>query len=186
MVTEPRRILPYPEPPLEDGVVRLRAWEPGDLACVRAAGTDPRIPQGTTVPAVYSDAEALAYVERQQRRQRDGEGLPLAIERVATQAAVGSIVLLFRHQPAVLGLGYCLIPEERGHRFAGRAVKLLAPWALGLEAVNRVEAIVEPDNAASRRTLEEAGFRQEGLLRSYLDGTRDVFMYSLLRSDLTP
>ncbi len=63
---------------------------------------------------------------------------------------------------------------------------LLAPWALGLGTVNRVEAIVEPDNVASRRTLEAAGFREEGLLRSYLDGELDVMMYSLIRGDLTP
>ena len=110
----------------------------------------------------------------------------MAVERVETHAAVGMVVLLFRREPAVLGLGYWVLPEERGRRFAGRAVALLAPWALGLEPVNRVEAIVEPDNVASRRTLEAAGFQREGLLRSYLDGQFDVLMYSLIRADLTP
>jgi RimJ/RimL family protein N-acetyltransferase len=55
-----------------------------------------------------------------------------------------------------------------------------------------VEALVEPPNAASRRTLESSGFRREGLLRSYvlLGGRRlpsrraDVLMYSLLPTDL--
>jgi ribosomal-protein-alanine N-acetyltransferase len=185
-VTERRLALPYPEPPLEDGVVRLRRWERRDLPCIGAAAADPRIPQHTTVPPEPSDAEGMAFIERQWRRQSEGEGLPLAIERVETQAAVGFVVLLFRREPAVLGLGYWVIPEERGRRFAGRAVALLAPWALRLGSVNRVEAIVEPDNVASRRTVERAAFRQEGLLRSYLDGRLDVFMYSLIASDLTP
>ena len=179
-------MLPYPEPALEDGVVRLRRWERHDLRCVQAAAADPRIPQRTTVPPEFSEAEGLAFIERQRRRQVDGEGLPLAIERVDRQVAVGFVVLLVRREPAVLGLGYWVIPEERGRRVATGAVALLAPWALGLGTVNRVEAIVEPDNVASRRTLEAAGFRPEGLLRSYLDGQLDVVMYWLIRTDLTP
>ena len=179
-------MLPLPDPPLEDGVVRLRRWEQRDLPCIEAAAADSRIPEGTTVPAVFSEAEGMAYIERQWRRQADGEGLPLAIEEVHSHAAVGFIVLLRRHQPAVAGLGYWVIPAARGHGYARRAVALLAPWALRLGSVNRVEALAEPVNGASVRTLEGAGFRREGLLRSYLDGTLDAFMYSLVRADLTP
>ena len=179
-------MLPYPDPPLEDGLVRLRRWERRDLPCVRAAATDPRITHDTTVPAVFSEAEGLAYIERQWRRQTEGEGLPLAIEEIAGDTAVGFVVLLYRREPAVVGLGYWVVPEARGHGFAGRAVALLVPWALRLGSINRVEALVEPDNVASRRTLEGAGFRREGLLRSYLGGTRDVFVYSRIRTDLTP
>ena len=185
-MTDRRRLLPYPDPVLTDGVVRLRRWEHRDLGCIRAAGDDPRIPQGTTVPPVFSDAEGLAFVERQWRRQPDGDGLSLAIARADTDAAVGLVALLFRREPAVVGLGYWVVPEERGHRFATRAVALLTPWALRRGTVNRVEAIVEVDNLASLRTLASAGFRREGLLRSYLDGTRDVVIHSVIRSDLTP
>jgi len=44
-----------------------------------------------------------------------------------------------------------------------------------------------PDNIASQRVLTKAGFRREGLLRSYLayEGRCfDALLYSLLRSDL--
>jgi ribosomal-protein-alanine N-acetyltransferase len=179
-------VLPYPDPTLEDGVVRLRRWQRRDLRCVEAASADPHIPQHTTVPAPFSAAEGRAFIDRQLRRQADGEGLPLAIEHVASGAAVGFVVLLYRREPAVLGLGYWVIPEARGNGYARRSVALLVPWALRLGTVNRVEAIVEPDNVASVRTLEGAGFQREGLLRSYLDGKLDVFMYSLIRADLTP
>ena len=50
--------LSHPEPDLADGVVRLRRWEHRDLDCVRAAATDPRIPQGTSVPRVFTTARA--------------------------------------------------------------------------------------------------------------------------------
>ena len=61
-------------------------------------------------------------------------------------------------------------------------------WALTAETgIARVEATVEPWNAASIRVLEKLGFVREGLLRSYASwhGERaDVFLYSLLARDL--
>lgn len=183
-VVDRATMLPYPDPPLEDGLVRLRRWEERDLACVRAAATDPRIPSGTTVPANYSEAEGMAFIERQWGRQCEGQGLSLAIEEAATRTAVGLIALLFRPEPLVVGLGYWVIPEARGRGFASRAIALLSPWALHQASVRRVEAFVDPTNTASIGALEGFGFQREGLLRSYLRGTQDVFIYSLLPSDL--
>lgn len=51
----------------------------------------------------------------------------------------------------------------------------------------RLELYVEPWNEASWRTAEKAGFRREGLLRQYQEvggERRDMFMYSLLNTDL--
>ena len=47
--------------------------------------------------------------------------------------------------------------------------------ALGLDhcfgpvMLHRVEATVRPENAASRRVLAKVGFREEGLLKRYLE-----------------
>lgn len=177
-------LLPYPDPPLEDGVVRLRPWEGRDLACIQAAAADPRIPSGTTVPPIYSEAEGVAFIERQWGRQSDGEGLSLAIEEQATSTAVGLIALLFRPQALVAGVGYWVIPDARGNRIASRAVALLSRWALHQTSIRRLEAFVDPENLASIRALESSGFQREGLLRSYLNGTQDVLIYSILPSDL--
>jgi ribosomal-protein-alanine N-acetyltransferase len=62
----------------------------------------------------------------------------------------------------------------------------LSRWALGLPAVVRLEALVEPNNEGSIRVLEGAGFRREGLLRAYLDlqtGRADALLYSLIQED---
>lgn len=50
-----------------------------------------------------------------------------------------------------------------------------------------MQLIVEPANAASIRVAENAGFRREALLRSYIElkGTRrDVYLYALLAEDV--
>jgi [ribosomal protein S5]-alanine N-acetyltransferase len=179
-------LLSYPEPPLSDGTIVLRRWAESDIGCVEEASRDPRIPEGTTVPARFTPAEGLAWIERQWRRADNGEGLSLAIADAGSNEALGLVVLLFR-RPDTVEIGYWLIPRSRGRRLATRAVALVARWALADAGLERVEALVEPDNIASRRVLESAGFQKEGHLRSYLVVGRrraDALIYSLIRSDL--
>jgi RimJ/RimL family protein N-acetyltransferase len=179
-------MLSCPDPPLTDGVVVLRRWAESDLGCVEEASRDPEIPQGTTVPASFTVAEGLAWIERQWGRADNGEGLSQAIADAGSGEALGAIVLMHRRQPGTAEIGYWLIERARGRRLATRAVALLAPWALTHAGLERIEALVEPDNVASRRVLESVGFRREGRLRSYLvfeTRRADALIYSLLPSD---
>ena len=179
--------LAYPDPPLTDGVVVLRRWTPDDLGCVEEATQDPDIPKGTTVPATFTPAEGLAWIERQWSRHDEETGLSQAISDATSNEAVGAGVLMAR-QPGTVEIGYWLIPRARGRGLGSRAVGLLAHWAVTEAGLARVEALVVPDNIASLRVLENAGFRCEGHLRSYLvfDGERaDALIYSLLPSDLS-
>lgn len=157
-----------PDPPLDDGVVRLRPWELGDLECLAEASGDAAIVEITSVPAVYSDDEARAYIERQWSRLSLEESLSLVIATASDNRAIGSIVLLQRPQRGVYGVGYWLVDSARRHGFTARAVALLSDWALTAGGVSRVEAWVEPVNLASQRVLAAAGFEVEGLLRSFL------------------
>jgi [ribosomal protein S5]-alanine N-acetyltransferase len=179
--------LAYPDPPLADGAIVLRRWAESDLGCVEEASRDPEIPEGTSVPARFTPAEGLAWIERQWGRRENGEGLSLAIAAAGSDEALGNINLLFRQQPGTAAIGYWLVERVRGRGLGSRAVALLSRWALTHAGLERVEALVLPDNAASQRVLEKAGFRREGHLRSYLVfATRrnDALIYSLLPSDL--
>lgn len=53
-------------------------------------------------------------------------------------------------------IGFDVSPEHRGHHFAARAVRLLIPLARQL-GLNPLWITCDPENAASRRTLELAG-----------------------------
>jgi ribosomal-protein-alanine N-acetyltransferase len=180
--------LSYPDPPLADGVIVLRRWAETDIRCVEEASRDPRIPEGTTVPARFTEAEGLAWIARQWGRAENAEGLSLAIADAASDEALGAVVLMFRPQPGNVEMGYWVIRRARGRRLASRAVALVARWALTDAGLARVQALVEPDNRASQRVLEGAGFQREGHLRSYLvfeRGRADAFIYSLLPNDLS-
>jgi [ribosomal protein S5]-alanine N-acetyltransferase len=176
----------YPKPPLSDGIVLLRRWEQSDLDCVEQAAEDPDIPRGTTVPATFTPAEGRAWIERQWSRAESGSGLSQAIADASSGEALGAAVLMSRQRRSA-EIGYWLVPRARGQGIGSRAVGLLARWAVREAELARVEAYVIPDNIASRRVLEKAGFRREGLLRSYLsyEGRRfDAHLYSFLPSDL--
>jgi [ribosomal protein S5]-alanine N-acetyltransferase len=155
--------LDYPDPPLGDDLVRLRAWRRDDLATVIEASRDPYIPKVTTVPAPLTKGAGERWLERQDVRSRSGVGLSLAIAEAATDAAVGAVVVMQRSE-RLYGVGYWLVRAARGRGLASRAVALAAPWALAQPGVAVLEALVEPWNEASCRVVERAGFTRDRLL----------------------
>lgn len=53
-------------------------------------------------------------------------------------------------------IGYGVLPGHRGHHYAARAVRLLLPFAYKT-GLNPLWITCDPENLASRRTLELAG-----------------------------
>jgi RimJ/RimL family protein N-acetyltransferase len=179
--------LDYPDPELSNDVVRLRRWALGDLACVEAASSDTRIPEGTTVPARYTHDEGRAWIERNLARQTKGQGLSQAIADPDTNEAMGLAYLGLEPVGGHCRLGYWVIPSARRRGLATNAVRLLSRWVLTHTEVYRLIAHVEMHNDASVAVLRQTGFTEEGIARSYIhqsDGTHDARQFSLLRSDL--
>jgi ribosomal-protein-alanine N-acetyltransferase len=118
---------------------------------------------------------------------RRGEALPFAITvdgAFAGQVTVGGI------QRGALRsgwVGYWVDSRLHGRRVATRAVALAVAHAFEAVGLHRVEATIAPANAASRAVVAHLGFRQEGLLRRYLDidgQWRDHLLYALTVEDL--
>jgi [ribosomal protein S5]-alanine N-acetyltransferase len=175
--------LPYPNPPLSDGRIDLRTWREEDVECIRLAGTDPRIPRGTTVPTIFTPTEGLAFIHRQWSRAENGEGVSQAVVEVDSDRAVGLIWVGLRPQRHVGGLGYWIVPSARGRGVATAAVRLVVPWALKALRLQRLEAWVKPNNLPSQRVLRGAGFQQEGRLRNFLtiEGSpSDALVYAVI------
>ncbi len=180
--------LVYPDPELRSETVRIRKWTYDDLGCIEAAGTDPDIPKGTTVPAHYTDKEGRAFIDRAWSRNADGQAIALAIARADSNEAVGHLYLGLTRVERQCRLGYWLIPDARRQGLGSSAVHLISRWVLMETDVHRLVAELHPDNVASRRLLETRGFALEGTLRSWLwidDEVHDALQYSLIRSDLS-
>jgi [ribosomal protein S5]-alanine N-acetyltransferase len=174
-------------PTLAAGPFRLRPFAMADLDLIREASQDPYIPLITTVPAAFTDEEGRRFIERQWDRARQGTGYSFAIAEVATDRPVGQIGLWKTNlRDGRCSIGYWVAASARGRHAARLALAALTRWAFAALPVPRLELYVEPWNRASIRTAEAAGFRKEGLLRSWqeIGGERkDMFMYSLLPAE---
>jgi RimJ/RimL family protein N-acetyltransferase len=170
-------------PVLPAGAYTLRRWETGDLPVVREASTDPLIPLITTVPAVYSDAEGMAFVERQWGRPATGQ-YPFVIARAADGRAVGNAGLrVFSADRAAVG--YWVAASARGAGAARAGLRAITAWGLRELGIARLELYAEPWNTGSLRTAESAGYVREGLLRDWqrVGGElKDMVMYAALRT----
>ena len=79
-------------------------------------------------------------------------------------------------------IGYWVSSSVTGGGVATGALALGLDHCFGPVRLHRVEATVRPENAASRAVLAKVGFREEGLLRRYLQvdgGWRDHLVVGL-------
>jgi len=77
--------------------------------------------------------------------------------------------------------------EVTGGGVATGALALGLDHCFGPVLLHRVEATVRPENTASRKVLAKVGFREEGLLRRYLDvdgGWRDHLLVAMTVEEL--
>jgi RimJ/RimL family protein N-acetyltransferase len=86
----------------------------------------------------------------------------------------------------VAELGCCLAPAARGRGIATDAIVALTDWALHDLGLGRVQVFVAPENVAAVSLAERAGFRHEGVLRSYWehgDERLDVLVLARVSGD---
>ena len=173
-------------PMLEAGDYRLRPFRASDLEMIREASTDSHIPAITTVPAVFTEDAGRGFIDRQLNLARPVRALALAVRD--TDRAIGCVALVLRDlDEGHVSIGYWVVSSARGRGAAARGLVAMSRWAAIELRIPRLQVYVEPWNIASIRTAEAAGFTREGLLRGWQmvgDERRDMFMYSLLASDL--
>lgn len=111
-------------------------------------------------PAMHSGLRAEA---------RKGRMLPYVIEldgRFQGQLTIGNVA---HGALRSAWIGYWVSSEVTGAGVATGALALGLDHCFGPVGLHRVEATVRPENIASRRVLAKVGFREEGLLRRYLN-----------------
>ncbi|XP_062209456.1 uncharacterized protein LOC133911273 [Phragmites australis] len=102
-------------------------------------------------------------------------------------APVGAVSVTPTDDRCRAELGIVLARAHWGKGVATAALKRTVAAVFGdLEGVERVEALVDVDNAASQRVLDKAGFQREAVLRSYCvvkGRLRDMVIYSFISTD---
>ena len=174
------RVLPLEQPTLVVGDLTLRPWRDGDLAVIQG----------------LADAELSRWLP-EAGPPRTGADLvdrrgQWASDQVASFVlAVGQVVVgqvqVHLHGDGVAHLSWGVYAPFRRRGHARTAVRRVLRWCLTDLGLARVQAMVEPENAASRATAVACGLRPEGVLRGYetLGGVRrDLAVFALLAGDL--
>jgi [ribosomal protein S5]-alanine N-acetyltransferase len=161
------------------GVVRLRAVRMRDGAQwsrIRLADRkhlEPWEPSADGDWAMRHTVSAWpALVSGLRAEARKGRMLPYVIEldgRFCGQLTIGNVT---HGALRSAWIGYWVPQSATGGGVATAALALGLDHCFGPVMLHRVEATVRPENAASRAVLAKVGFREEGLLRRYLEVDR--------------
>jgi RimJ/RimL family protein N-acetyltransferase len=185
----PRLLPDLPGGELSDGVITLRPLAADDVEFLTGLRTLPEV-IATSIPATRpTPAELHRRCARAEAHWLAGARVDLVIVDTASGAPAGEIGLFYQ-EPATnqAMIGYSMLPAYRGRGFTTRAVQLVALWAFAETDIARLIAGANPDNKASQRVLEKAGFRREAYLRSRLPGPggirEDDVQFVLLAEDL--
>lgn len=122
------------------------------------------------------------------REMELGTAWPLFVFDPSEERLMGAITLSnIRRGVAETGtLGYWIGQPYAGQGAGTAAAQTILGFAFGALKLHRVEAACVPSNHASRRVLEKAGFRYEGLAKAYLKingAWADHLLFGLLSED---
>lgn len=162
----------------------LRPLQLADQLPLYGIHSDPLFARYWSSPPWTDPAQALALIEQDQRDLASGEHVRLGIERTHDGALLGTCTLYKIHTSNRRAeVGYGLGPAHWGQGYAREALGALLDWGFGPLGLHRVEADIDPANAASAAVLTRLGFQLEGRLRErwIVDGVvSDSAMYGLL------
>lgn len=160
---------------LVDGTVTLRPYRLDDADDLVATCADPAVLKWTQVPQHYTRDMALDWCAN------PPEPSWVITSPTAEHPGRYSGQIDMRvHTAHYVSLGYMSAPWARGQGLMTAAVRIVTDFAFARGA-QRVEICVHPDNAASRKVAEKAGFTFEGIRRNgeVLRGdVRDLAVYS--------
>ena len=178
------RTVRFPSPPLAGTGFVLRPLSESDYVAARASREHPETAEWVNA---LPEADGERMIRLVESRRRAGRLLHLAIADDENGSYLGEIVLFLRTPEAgEVGIGeiaYVVAPAARGRGFASAAVRALSAWAFSELKLERLQLSIRPDNVASRRVAEKAGYAYEGTLRSskLIRGRRvDAAVYSRL------
>ncbi|MBO0997425.1 GNAT family N-acetyltransferase [Bacillus sp. SD075] len=119
---------------------------------------------------------------------QEGSGIRWGITLKDSGRVIGScgfLNMVTNHHRAEIG--YELSKAHWGKGIASEALEAVVMYGYRHFHLERIQALIEPDNYPSQKLVEKQGFSREGLLRHYeytCGKFDDLYMYSLIKEDL--
>lgn len=175
---------PFPLVALLSPRVSLRRMDERDGPALLAIFGDPEVVRYWSHPAWADETPAQAMIASDRAAFAHGSALRLGLVLRDSEQLVGTVSLFnLSRDNRRAEIGYALAREHWGRGLMHEALQLLVDWAFRELRLHRLEADIDPANAASARSLERLGFQREGLLRErwIVDGrAADTAFYGLL------
>ena len=176
--------IPYPEPALRGELFVLRAFRGSDFEAARKLELGSR---GSPGIEALPEADGESMERASERNRLEGAVLQLVIADPNDGGYLGEVSLVML-EPGTAELGCAVVPQARGRGIGSAALTLVSTWALERLPLRRLQVMAETANLAALRIAENAGYRREGVLRSYweIDGELlDAVLLSRLPGDRT-
>ncbi|AZS13645.1 GNAT family N-acetyltransferase [Paenibacillus lutimineralis] len=175
-------------PVLEGERIRLRRMEQADAADLFRYWSDPVVVKYMNVPVFTSVEETSEMIDFLNGLSETEDTMRWGIELVQEQRLIGSCGFnTWELSGAYRGeIGYDIGRAYWRQGYMTEAFRLMLNYGFMTMGLNRIEALVDPRNSASRSILQSFTFHEEGLLREYQrteEGFVDLLIYSLLRRD---
>ncbi|HEV7816110.1 MAG TPA: GNAT family protein [Janthinobacterium sp.] len=165
----------------------LRPLRPADAAALFGIFSDPQTLRYWSSSPWTTMAQADAMIASARIAQEDGSALRFGLEIAASGELIGNCTLYhFSPSNRRCEVGYILGRGHWGKGYMAEAMARLLAHAFDALDLNRIEADIDPRNAASARLLERLGFRKEGFMRErwIVNGEIcDTDYYGLLRAE---
>ncbi|MEP7100896.1 MAG: GNAT family N-acetyltransferase [Burkholderiales bacterium] len=178
---------PFDSLVLDSERLQLRPLVAHDAQALYAIFSDPRVMRYWSTPPWTQLAQAETRIADETEGMRAGRSLRLGLVRTSDDALLGTCSLFsFNEACRRAEIGYALARSAWGAGLMHEALQVLLRYAFGDLQLHRLEADIDPRNAASARSLERLGFVKEGHLRErwIVDGeVSDSALYGLLQSD---
>lgn len=175
-------------PTLETDRLWLRKIEQGDADQLFEYWSDPLVVRYMNMPEFTDAEETLELIQLLNVLSNTEDTIRWGIELKSTGKLIGSCGFnTWQLAGAYRGeIGYELGRDFWGQGYMREA--LVAMFVFGYETMglNRIEALLFPQNTSSMQLLTRLGFTHEGVLRDYQHSGEqfvDLQMYSLLRRE---
>lgn len=174
-------------PDLETERLWLRELKLSDAEDLFRVFSNPKVMKYYNLYPFDSLAQAKELIRNYLAAFEEEKLLRWGLEYKEKEKLIGSCgVYDWRENFARATIGYELGKQYWEQGFMSEALEEIIRFGFRKMRLNRIQALVEPPNEASRELLTSLGFQEEGLLRDYMfykGGYKDLVMYALLRND---
>ncbi len=175
-------------PELETDRLLLRQMTLRDVPDLFNIWSDSEVARYINITAFKEVSQAREMVELLNKLAEEKKAIRWGITLKETKKVVGSGGFnSWLKEEAYRGeIGYDLDREYWGKGIMTEALQALISFGFGSMKLNRIEALVEPENTASIHLLNKTGFLEEGLLREYQVSKErfiDLKIFSLLKRE---